>query len=271
MHSQSESRGAQGKLIAVKAFFIFKRHFQHYLNFFTPTIFYDYLGRVGCYFGENRYDGNIFSITLKLKIMKKIILITILLITAAGVIGAVLFGLKHIKGPAAQNQNPNNLSQSQDQEGIEFDKCVAAGKPVMESYPRQCSINGRTYKENIGNAIEKKDLVQATQPKPGSIITSPTTIIGQARGTWFFEARFPVVLLDENHHEIGRGSATAFSDWMTENFVPFEATFEFAIPTTDIGFLLLKKDNPSGDPAKDDWLEIPVRFVPLKTLPTGGK
>jgi hypothetical protein len=26
-----------------------------------------------------------------------------------------------------------------------FDKCVAAGNPVMESYPEQCSVNGKTY------------------------------------------------------------------------------------------------------------------------------
>jgi hypothetical protein len=165
-----------------------------------------------------------------------------------------------------QNQTQNNLTQAQ--EGIEFDKCVTAGNPVTESYPRQCTIDGKTYKENIGNAIEKKDLVQTTQPKPGSIITSPTTVIGQARGTWFFEGQFPVVLQDSSGHELGRGAAKAFSDWTTTNFVPFEVTFEFAIPSTQTGTLMLQKDNPSGDPSKDDQLKIPIRFVPLKTLPT---
>ncbi len=31
-----------------------------------------------------------------------------------------------------------------------FEQCVAAGNPVMESYPRQCMANGRTFTENIG-------------------------------------------------------------------------------------------------------------------------
>ncbi len=31
-----------------------------------------------------------------------------------------------------------------------FEECVAAGNPVMESYPRQCMANGRTFTENIG-------------------------------------------------------------------------------------------------------------------------
>jgi hypothetical protein len=26
-----------------------------------------------------------------------------------------------------------------------FDECAAAGNPVMESYPEQCSTNGHTY------------------------------------------------------------------------------------------------------------------------------
>lgn len=31
----------------------------------------------------------------------------------------------------------------------DFDRCAAAGNPVMESYPRRCSIGSRTYTENI--------------------------------------------------------------------------------------------------------------------------
>lgn len=31
----------------------------------------------------------------------------------------------------------------------DFDSCVAAGHPVMESYPRQCAAGGQTYVETI--------------------------------------------------------------------------------------------------------------------------
>lgn len=31
----------------------------------------------------------------------------------------------------------------------DFTTCVAAGNPVMESYPRQCAAGGRTYVETI--------------------------------------------------------------------------------------------------------------------------
>jgi len=32
-----------------------------------------------------------------------------------------------------------------------FEECVAAGNPVMESYPRQCSANGRNFIEIVAN------------------------------------------------------------------------------------------------------------------------
>ena len=31
----------------------------------------------------------------------------------------------------------------------DFDSCVAGGNPVMESYPRQCSANGKSYTEEL--------------------------------------------------------------------------------------------------------------------------
>ncbi len=30
-----------------------------------------------------------------------------------------------------------------------FEECVAAGNPVMESYPRQCQADGRTFVEDV--------------------------------------------------------------------------------------------------------------------------
>lgn len=34
-----------------------------------------------------------------------------------------------------------------------FEECVAAGNPVMESYPRQCRANGKTFVETIAESI----------------------------------------------------------------------------------------------------------------------
>lgn len=98
-------------------------------------------------------------------------------------------------------------------------------------------------------------------PLPHSIVRSPLTISGKARGTWYFEASAPFFLLDASGAVIANGHITAEGDWMTTDFVPFTATLTFIVPTTSAtGTLVLKNDNPSGDPTKDKRLEIPVRF-----------
>ena len=97
--------------------------------------------------------------------------------------------------------------------------------------------------------------------KPNQEITSPLTITGEAKGTWFFEASFPVILTDWDGKIIVQGTAKAKGDWMTENFVPFEANLQFIKPGyKNTGSLILKKDNPSGLPQNDAALEIPVLF-----------
>ncbi|MCI0566340.1 hypothetical protein L0Y46_04065 [bacterium] len=149
-----------------------------------------------------------------------------------------------------------------------FDECAAAGHPVMESYPRQCHVpDGKTFIENIGNELEKSDLILIENPRPNQEIASPLTITGRARGTWFFEASFPIKLLDENGKEIAVYHAEAQSDWMTENFVPFKAVLTFTAPSEGKGTLVLMKDNPSGLPEHDDELRVPVRFGESETPP----
>lgn len=97
-------------------------------------------------------------------------------------------------------------------------------------------------------------------PKPNDVITSPLEIKGRARGNWYFEGDFPVKLLDENGEEIVISFATAKGEWMTEEFVDFEAVIEFENTTSTSGTLILEKDNPSGLPEHADELRIPVQF-----------
>jgi hypothetical protein len=97
-------------------------------------------------------------------------------------------------------------------------------------------------------------------PESGQEITSPLSIEGSARGSWYFEASFPVELQDANGNLIASTAAQAQGDWMTEEFVPFRATLDFSAPGTETGFLVLKKDNPSGLPANDAEVKVPVKF-----------
>jgi len=116
---------------------------------------------------------------------------------------------------------------------------------------------------------EKADLITITTPVPNGVVTNPLVITGKARGNWFFEASFPVILTNWDGLIIAEGVATAEGEWMTTDFVPFRAMLEFASPYPEggqdfmkRGSLILQKDNPSGLPEHDDALEIPVRFAP---------
>lgn len=140
-----------------------------------------------------------------------------------------------------------------------FEDCAKAGNPIMESYPRQCRAGGVTFVEVIPQPLEE-ELIHVTSPIPNARVTSPLVVKGEARGTWYFEASFPVRLLDGNSKELAVVSAQAQGDWMTEDFVPFEVTLTFSKPETDTGTLVLERDNPSGLPEHDKKVSIPVRF-----------
>ncbi len=96
---------------------------------------------------------------------------------------------------------------------------------------------------------------------PNQKISSPLKIIGEAKGDWFFEANFPVFVVNWDGLIIAQGVAQAKSDWMTENFVPFEAELKFTKPEyKNNGAIIFKKDNPSGLPANDAAYEMPILF-----------
>ena len=105
------------------------------------------------------------------------------------------------------------------------------------------------------------DLIAVSSPLPQAQISSPTTVAGQARGSFYFEAVFPVELKDAGGSVIAQGQAQAQSDWTTSDYVPFVATLTFTSPGAgQAGTLVLKNDNPSGDPSKQKELDIPVLF-----------
>jgi hypothetical protein len=98
-------------------------------------------------------------------------------------------------------------------------------------------------------------------PAAGALVTSPLRVRGEARGSWFFEGDFPLVLTDGRGKVVAKGFCTAKKEWMTDEFVPFEGTLEFKNPNSGgKGMLIFKRNNPTGLPEHDDALEIPVFF-----------
>lgn len=142
----------------------------------------------------------------------------------------------------------------------DFRACVEGGYPVAGSYPRTCRAGNETFTEDIGNTQEKADVIRVVSPVPNTLVASPLSIVGEARGTWFFEASFPVRVVDANGVTLGTGIAQAAGEWMTMDFVPFTVIINFTASTTPTGTLVLEKDNPSGLPANDDSLTFPIWF-----------
>ncbi len=125
---------------------------------------------------------------------------------------------------------------------------------------------GLVWKSRIAKApidqpltVPQGDIV-VTSPTANQIISSPLEISGKAKGGWFFEATFPVKLLDENGNILASGTVRAQGDWQTADYVNFSGSLSFKTPTSTRGSLQLSKDNPSDLPENDEFYFVPVNF-----------
>ncbi len=95
-------------------------------------------------------------------------------------------------------------------------------------------------------------------PKANSVIQSPLLIEGKAKGNWFFEGSFSVELTDESRKHFATGIVQTRDDWMTEDFVSFDAKLEFISNTEIKGLLIFRNANPSGLPENSQEFIVPV-------------
>lgn len=142
------------------------------------------------------------------------------------------------------------------------------GAESMVLVDNEVMFEGCTSGEVAVEEENGEELIRLTTPTADAVIESPLTIEGEARGQWYFEATFPIILTDWDGLIIAEGFATAQDEWMTTNFVPFTAELEFTSPYTEgdpdfmkRGSLILQKANASGLPEHDDALEITVWFA----------
>jgi hypothetical protein len=123
-----------------------------------------------------------------------------------------------------------------------------ADAPVLQVPPQATYLNAGP------------DLIEVAVA-PGQTVPNPLTLSGRARGYWYFEASFPARLVDQSGAILAEVPAQAIGDWMTEDFVPFSVTLSYpAQPSGTQGFLILRNDNPSGEPEWDRSITIPVIF-----------
>jgi len=192
---------------------------------------------------------------------------TILYTIIAVALGTWLVGfIFSLKQPVFNNLPNNNVACTADAKQCSDGSYVGRSGPNCEFVcPTVTSISTEIQAKITAHA----DLITLTTPLPNSVVANPLLIFGSARGNWYFEGSFPIVLTNWDGLIIAEGYATALGEWMTEDFVPFSATLEFTSlypgkgqDFMKRGSLILKKDNPSGLPENDDALEIPIQFTP---------
>jgi len=99
-----------------------------------------------------------------------------------------------------------------------------------------------------------------TEPQASSTVSSPLIVKGEAPGYWFFEASLPIKILDSQGNVIASAPASAQSDPLTDNLVPFKSLLEFNTTATS-GYVVINNDNPSGLPENELSVKIPVLFL----------
>lgn len=121
--------------------------------------------------------------------------------------------------------------------------------------------NGNTAHNTEITYVNASDsLIHVTLPFPDAVVGKKFSVIGEARGSWFFEASFPVMVIGKDGVILDQRPAMAKGEWMTENFVPFQADME--IPETYIGpaKLILKNDNPSGETSRERSMSFDINI-----------
>lgn len=108
--------------------------------------------------------------------------------------------------------------------------------------------------------IPTKTSIYITTPELPLTLTNPTIVIGKVDRNWVFEGSFPVDLFDDQNQILFQGTASV-PNWTegTGELVDFTLNLNFTTSASS-GYLIFRKDNPSGLPENDQSLTLPVSF-----------
>ena len=143
--------------------------------------------------------------------------------------------------------------------GIWYTREYAPMQPVTETQTpgiNTPTTNTDTPKPTYVNA--SGDMIVIDAPKPGESVGASFTVIGKARGGWYFEASFPLRVLSAQGSLLKEMPVQADGEWMTSEFVPFSETVMLPPGTKGAVTLILHNDNPSGLPENAASVSIPL-------------
>ena len=136
---------------------------------------------------------------------------------------------------------------------------VSATRLFLRSHPVADDLQASTSTQ-ANPTSTASDSIHVRLPASHAHVSSPIHIEGEARNGWYFEATFPIRLLDAHEGVLGSTVAHSQTEWTKEGWIPFSADLSFSMPFTPTGTLIFEKDNPSGLPENDEHLLLPVTF-----------
>ena len=116
-----------------------------------------------------------------------------------------------------------------------------------------------TVDQNSSSTAEGNMPIIVNNITDNQTVSNPIKIFGKARGNWYFEATFPVELVDTDGNILALTTARAETDWATTSFVDFTAELDYKkSASTTRALIILSNDNPSGNPELSKSIFIPV-------------
>lgn len=135
---------------------------------------------------------------------------------------------------------------------------LAIGGVWFATSEYSANLFGRNTDGGIVYKNADKDMIVVENIPAGVTVLPEFKAFGQARGTWYFEASFPVEVVAADGRRLAMVPAQAQGEWMTEEFVPFIAAVQITEDYSGPATLILHKDNPSGEASRDASVEIPI-------------
>ncbi len=101
------------------------------------------------------------------------------------------------------------------------------------------------------------------QPQAQQKILPPLTITGQARGYWFYNNEFPVIVYDSTDTAIAYGVAKTTADTNTKEFLPFTAVIEeyTFLPAKKRGYILFQRSTGDIQQGRQNTARVPIQFA----------
>lgn len=99
----------------------------------------------------------------------------------------------------------------------DFEDCVRAGNPIMESYPRQCRHSGVTYVEDIGSDLDEYFSLELYEQ---AIENNDGRIPIEGFDPWLYKGAFPGFLDSDFHNARAVGGVWIYDGelvWVEDN------------------------------------------------------